>query len=47
MVGVLWEKAVPSGKDFSNLKTCDNINSGKLSEPVITDSISQALEMLR
>ena len=43
MVGFLWDMAVPSGKDFSNLKTCDIINSGRSSEPVITDSISLAL----
>ncbi len=27
-------------------KTCDNINSGASSEPVITDSLSQVLETL-
>jgi hypothetical protein len=39
--------AVHSGKDFSNLKTCDNINSGASSEPVLSDSLSQVLETLR
>ncbi len=29
------------------LKPCDIINSGRFRKPVITDSISQALEMLR
>jgi hypothetical protein len=35
--------AVPSGKDFSNLKTCDNMNSDASSEPVLSDSIAQIL----
>ncbi len=35
------------GKDFNNRKTCDNINSGASSEPVITDSLSQPLGRLR
>ncbi len=32
---------LPEDLDFSNSKTCDNINSGASSEPVITDSVSQ------
>jgi hypothetical protein len=43
MVGFLWYLAEPSGKNFSNLKTCDIINPGASSEPVITDSLSQPL----
>jgi hypothetical protein len=46
MVGFLWEMAVPLCKDFNNLKTCDNINSGASSEPVLSDSLSQVLETL-
>ena len=46
MGGFLWEMVVLSGKDFNNLKTCDNINSGASSEPVISDSLSQVLETM-
>jgi len=38
---------LPEVKDFSNLKTCDIINSGRLSKPVLSDSLSQVLETLR
>jgi hypothetical protein len=37
---------LPDAKNFGNLRTCDNINSGRLSKPVLTDSISQTLEGL-
>jgi hypothetical protein len=38
---------LPDAKNFGNLRTCDNINSGRLSKPVLTDSISQVLETMR
>jgi len=34
---------LPEVKDFSNLKPCDIFNSGRLSEPDISDSVSQCL----
>ena len=34
---------LPEVKDFSNLKPCDILNSGKLSEPEISDSVSLCL----
>jgi hypothetical protein len=32
---------LPEGIDFSKLKNCDIIDSGRLSKPVLSDSISQ------
>ncbi len=37
---------LPEVKDFSNLKTCDIINSSRSGESVLSDSISQALGRL-
>jgi hypothetical protein len=44
--GFLWEMAAAPGKDFSNLKTCDNMNSDVSSEPVLSDSLSQVLKTM-
>jgi len=43
---ILGPFILPEVLDFSNLKTCDIINSGKLREPVLSDSISQVLRRL-
>jgi hypothetical protein len=36
---------LPESKDFSKPRSCDIINSGRLSKPVISDSISQMWHM--
>jgi hypothetical protein len=37
---------LPEVKHISKPKSCDIINSGRLSKPVITDSLSQVLETM-
>jgi hypothetical protein len=37
---------IPEVKDFNNIKRCDILNSDKLSEPEISDSVSQIWSFL-
>ena len=37
---------LPEVNDFSNLKTCDIINSATSSKPVLSDSLSQVLKTM-